>query len=188
MVGDAIYDVIVVEYDKAYQKGLNTLVKRLRQRFVDATIIVVNMWGIGEVNVVDENNEVKTVIAWLDENGIKGNTPEARTFIEQSNVQFELDTALTEKDAYMNKLVQDYNVKLLSRPIKIANVKAALLRFAQHHASDIIHWSKDGHQYAANSISEIVKTEETKRSDRVGSWGRCNFTIHCLLMLNCVPY
>jgi len=42
-IGDDIYDVIIVEYDRWYNMGLNLLVKRLRQRFIDTIIIVVSV-------------------------------------------------------------------------------------------------------------------------------------------------
>lgn len=174
MIGDEMYDVIIVEYDRRYDMGLNPLVKRLRQRFVDATIIVVNIWTFMNVNVVDENDKfVDSFRGWLKMNEMPDqNTPETVEFVRNSTVRFRFDTNRLEKrDAYMNELVRDYNVKLLSWPWGSGNIKPLLLRYLPLYAEDFVHWSASGHRYAAININKIVSEEKTKLSNRVKSWG-----------------
>jgi len=172
MIGDAIYDVIIVEYDRRYGMGLNALIKRLRERFVDATIIVTNVWTYMNVNVIDENNDTIPFRNWLIENGFEKNTPEALAFVKDSNVRFEFSPSrVPQRKAYMDELVRDYNVKMFSWSTKSANLKFLILRFMPLYLEDFVHWSKTGHRYAAIAIEKIVKAEKTKVSNRVGPWG-----------------
>jgi len=175
MSGDAIYDVIIVEYHMAYHVGLKTLVQRIRERFVDATIIAVNLWMCRDVNVVDDKGEkLYPFITWLHENGYYRNTPEARDFVKESNVNFAFNTKiLGNRDICMDELVKDYNVKLCSWIKKSSGptVKALLLRYMPYYTYDLIHWSESGHRLVAQKIVKIVKEEKTKVSNRVGSWG-----------------
>ena len=99
------------------------------------------------------------------------NTPETRDFVARSNVTFAFDTnRMIPRDLHMNELVQDYNVKIVSCKWRDGgDIKPILLRFLPLYAENFAHWSKYGHRYAAIKISEIVKNENTKVSNRVRS-------------------
>merc|ERR1712157_575042 len=65
-------------------KGLRNLVKRLRERFPDATIIVTNIWTYMNVIVRLENGENLPFRNWLEYNGYKSNTPDAEDYVHLS--------------------------------------------------------------------------------------------------------
>ena len=172
MLGDDIYDVIVIEYDRAYQMGLNPLVKRLRERFMDATIIVINSWTFLNVNVIDDNKEKVSLRNFLGLNGFGKNTAEAKEFINGCNASFSFDKEKMEKkDAYMNELVRDYNVKLVNWKWSLGNIKPLLARYLQYFGDDIVHWSPSGHRFVAIRVNKIVEQEKKNVSNNVRSWG-----------------
>lgn len=173
MIGDKKFDVIIVEYERRYEMGLANLVKRLRERFIDGLIIVTNVWTFMNIEVEDESGKILPFRNWLRNNGYPNNSPEARDFVEMSNVTFSFknNRQNTERDEYIAKLPDEYGVRIFSWSKRGKNMKDIILRYMPLYSADFVHWSPTGHRFAAFYIMKMIKEEKTIGSDRVGSWG-----------------
>ena len=82
------------------------VVQRLRERFVDATIVATNVWAFGDVHVLEEKGEqLHPFLTWLKENGFEQSTPEARDLVKESNVRFAFETEnVAERDMFGKRM------------------------------------------------------------------------------------
>ena len=66
MTSNVIHDVMSTEHDRRYDVGLNSLVKISRERFVDTTIALLNLWTFINVNTEDDNNNKTLFLSCLE--------------------------------------------------------------------------------------------------------------------------
>jgi len=189
MVGDSVYDVIIIEYDRRYKGGLSNLVKRLRERFPHAIIITTIMWHFATLWIDDYDGKTKSFVKWIAERGFKKNTPDLLEFIRQSSDDdlnmFYMNYQLDERMEYLKKVKEDYNTIIYSWEMKrkctsngeyCNDMKQLILKHLPLNAEDWIHLSSEGHKFAADGIAEIVENNRTTiLKDTVGEWGDGDF-------------
>jgi len=178
MIGNNTYDVIIIEYERRYDMGLEYLVKRLRDRFPDATIIVTNVWTFMNIMVNDKDNKFYGPFRnWLRNAGYDSNTIEAWAHVRKvtynnPNITFSFvkNKVNVERDNTINKIANDYNARIFDWR-KRGNMLAIILRYLPLYGEDFVHWSAKGHVHAAKIIKRILYMEKTTRSDRLGTFG-----------------
>jgi len=177
MIGDNIYDVIIIEYDRRFDSGLNNLVRRLRHRFPEATIIATQMWTFGMFRVTIEGKKMM-FLQWLKENGFERNNAEVKKLIYNLKIDDMDITFLWQygenREDYMNTLEKMYNITIY-RWETGGDIKSLLLKHLPFYIDDWVHLSDYGHQFIADGIKEIVEAKAPKRSDHVSSWGDGDF-------------
>merc|ERR1740129_837152 len=115
MVQDSIYDVIVIEYDRRRFSFLLNLVRRLRQRFPDALIILTKMWSLMDVRVTEKGDKNPAKLReWLLKSGKSPMSNEALEFVLNSDVTFSWEKMIRSREATMEAAEKDYNAKIYS--------------------------------------------------------------------------
>jgi len=182
MLGDNIYDVITLEFFMDVDDGLVPLVRRLRRRFPEATIILIRLWTPDIFVHRDEKNQVVHVHRWAKEQGVKnsnGRVDKAavtslmknfkekwfmRDLSDRINIQ---EKIAHEANAYI------YEVDQLS-PLTGEDKSDEIIEFLQKRidifSGDWFHYSQRGHKEMANKIKSILQGLKARRSDVVYPW------------------
>ena len=176
MVSNSIYDVIIVEYDRI-GKGLleyvETLLKRLRQRYPDATIIFMNMWLLWDIDVVKPDESKIKLPAWMIGNMLKfDHFSKILDFAKNSSVSFDFSTSYYGRHMISKRLAKKYNLMVYSWSEQYRSSAYTENMLISHfkHFSDFLHWNKDGHSLIATDIKNMIKDANAKKSDKLGVW------------------
>jgi len=184
MVGDEKYDVIMLEYFERANDGLKPLAERLRKRFPNAIMILVQLWH-PKMILYKSNGKIITMLEWLKENGFGDMAPE---LINGSQLKKALEATSSEDWGFnfdklnngmsiLEDIANTVNGVLLKGPpfqiesYKDVDEKTLMLSTMKMFAGDWFHLSEDGHREVAQAVKVILKNNPIKRSDEVGTWG-----------------
>lgn len=172
MLSNSTYDVIIMEYDR-YSKNLHSciieMIRRLRQRFPKATIILTNIWLLWDINVVTKGKIVKFP-RWLSYK--KHLSPSEILSLAQKNNSTFMYNPLTYKSTIISeKIAEIYDVKLYSwfGKNEHSSVKRDLLSRLPYFA-DFLHWNNVGHLRVATDIYRIILESKAQKSNDLGAW------------------
>jgi len=182
MVGEDVYDVIVLEYMTGSQDGLYPLARRLRKRFPEAKIIFLSLWY--PLMLKYEDGERVSVSKWMSREGFKREDeamPEIVTALNKSSFPWSLDFEfLAKKAQYVQEIAKEVSGYLYFGPNKWNNPD----EIPQHFDSvkmvtdnyklfnkDWLHLSPEGHLLVAKNIHKILLDIKAGPSDKTDSWG-----------------
>mmetsp|Transcript_15800 Transcript_15800/g.22581 ORF Transcript_15800/g.22581 Transcript_15800/m.22581 type:complete len:457 (-) Transcript_15800:486-1856(-) len=161
------YDVILLEFNKASSNGFHLLIKRLRERFPDAVIILVHLWGLITVAVEKESGLGPTYVGldphrnwvWMDGDD---------TFNPNGNKEI-CDRDICDGHV-MEQLVKEAGGYVYKLPLP-ENPKIAIDE--GWFASDWHHLSHTGHKVVTDGILEILSQHQGDifKGKRLGSFG-----------------
>eukprot|EP00548_Thalassiothrix_antarctica_P009101 CAMPEP_0194159718 /NCGR_PEP_ID=MMETSP0152-20130528/77993_1 /TAXON_ID=1049557 /ORGANISM="Thalassiothrix antarctica, Strain L6-D1" /LENGTH=465 /DNA_ID=CAMNT_0038869333 /DNA_START=563 /DNA_END=1960 /DNA_ORIENTATION=+ len=178
MVGEHdIVDVITIEYmpmsfwgtrDSILQLG-----RRLRQRFPDATIIFLNVWTPHQFFHKETNTGLRQFV--IDNTDMTGKVVLPEGALEEalqktSNQDWEFYGFNEDwlEDAANDPLINGTVLSLA--PPNMEDPMLAILSVAPLYLKDMSHFSKLGHVWTKNLISDFLQEQNKKRSDRVNPW------------------
>jgi len=180
IIGEEIYDVIVLEFFAMANAGLVPLAQRLRRRFPDATIVFLAVWNPAMIYYQDEA-EVGLKYSnlkwdWSKKTGNEVKSPASLEAFEKSPNQWmflqDYMNQLSDAVEEARRLVNGYTLKWDWK----GDARDLLLQRHQFFADDWHHLSKEGHLLIAKGIHGILRTRaRPKRSDTLGDWGHGDF-------------
>lgn len=176
MLGDDEFDVIILEYYMHAHQGLRTIAQRLRERFPDAIIVMTRFWGPARFI---QKSTGKNLVSWASDEGFgetfmhekefhdlflekEGDNMDDWYFWAGNRDQKEIqEAAAKEVGAYMVKLpFSDHP----GGPGGWLEIGDKMLAF------DSFHLSKEGHQYLADAVKEIVDRVGVPKKRNVGQF------------------
>ena len=170
MVGDDIYDVIIIEYDRRRFEYTVNLSRRLRQRFPDATIILTKMWNLQDILVaLKDDKSSKKLRDYLSQSGKPALSDDALNYVLHLNPQMTWEKNINIREKYYKQAEEEYGVKIYDWPTQ--GVLGSIVKSRFNFFEDYVHFNEYGHRAVAKEISTIVAEAKAKRSDKVGSWG-----------------
>ena len=184
MVGDAVYDVIVLEFYME-TRNMMRLAMRLRQRYPNAKIIVLRVWGPMQFTyrlngkVVQIREFVKD---WKNNHATNSeytvNHPEyAKYVLEQTRAEDWSFNGHTNSMQRQDEVVQAINGILLEIPLP-TDLRQALAFNSPYTSHDLVHWSKEGHAFIARRIQQkLTELNALVRDDTVLPWSSMDFCL-----------
>jgi len=169
MVQDSTYDVIVIEYDRRRFEFLLNLVRRLRQRFPDATIVLTKMWSLMDVRVTAMDGKTEKLREWLGKSGKPFMSNDALNFVLSSDVTFSWDKMIAIREPVMEEAEKKYDAKIYSWDTESDMKNLIKSRFPLF--ADFVHLNESGHSAVAKELTTFLSEVQAKRSDRIGTWG-----------------
>merc|ERR1719410_2115303 len=156
MVGnDNIYDVIILEYLNS-EDGIDVLVKRLRQRFPDAVIIMLLLWTPSDLDMIRNDGVKYYWRGYYESLGYK--IPITQDQIR--NISLETSYYEYKYIVYMH-LNKDHQIlkSVNGHPIGFGakDGKAHIENVLSHYA-DMVHLNQRGHNAIANMIKSLLKS------------------------------
>lgn len=172
MVRNNNFDVIVIEYDRKEFKCLDSLVQRLRQRFPDASIILLQTWNLVDITFSNETGLIRNLGNWLIKDGFDHFATRFNQIIN-SKVSFGIVKGLIGRNKGIHRIAKKFNVSHFDWDYE-GNVTDLLVNYFPYFA-DPVHWSKEGHKFIANGIKNILDAKNPERSDVLGMWDDIDF-------------
>lgn len=173
MVGDSIYDVIVLEYYSDVGNILQ-LAKRLRQRFPKAIMIFLRIWNPSQLSYRPAANQ--NIRYWFKQTNFTSiHSPLFHKFLREETSPEDwrfhrfVDSARKQDEA-----IQSVDGVLIKMP-QPRDMREALAQNAHLYAEDMVHWSIAGHQYIANRIRKVLEEKGATRQDTVNPWDSKDF-------------
>ena len=173
MVGESeIYDVIVLEWTPIFFETTIELAKRLRQRFPNAYIIILDLWALIQYKHIPTKQSLQV---WLKgENMIsheRGHPHVAGLMEYVQEHSSPEDWSYPWQHTYMPDQIKQFDA-LDAHVIQVpapATVPEAMM---QHGVfSDFLHWSAAGHIMVANLIQEeLQRASFSNRQNEVSPW------------------
>jgi len=183
MIGTEVFDVIVLEYYMMAKSGLQTLARRMRERFPDALLIFMVNWYPLMIGKCDDENcrSTEHILDYVSEFG------------------FDMKHgSLT--DPKMHQLFDDRSKKWSWQPFTQSGFRDVVLAAAQDVGGYVVtmpapedprHWtqyadlfaedghhlSKKGHKEAAERVREIVEWHGVPRNPRLENF---MYSDHCI--------
>lgn len=179
---DKMYDVILLEYWLKARQGLEALANRLRQRFPNALILFVKLWGpIHARRLPSETSSIKEEITfeqWRDSK-FKKIYPQVNSVLNELRADdgYWYFPKHEEPDLMMGSLCQSiggYNVRIPKKDTAKETVEFYLPFFNRDGAQ----LSTQGHEFLANLTLATIKvklenqtTEDLVANSYHGHWG-----------------
>lgn len=173
MLKDAIYDVIIIEYDRRRFECLEVFVKRLRQRFPDATIILTKMWNLMDIQVRPKNGKINKLREFLVESGHPMISEKALEYVMGLDADISFFDRLDSRDVTYDRIAEENNVFVYEWD-HTSDIRD-LIRYRFRFFVDLVHPNDYGHKIIAKDIQSIISKVKPKRSDKLGSWGDGDF-------------
>ena len=173
MVGESeIYDVIVLEWSAVFFKTTIELAKRLRQRFPNAYIIILDLWCLIEYKHIPTGQSLEV---WLKgENMISQERGHPHVAGLMEYVQEHSSPEDWEYSSFgMYTLGQIKEFDALDAHMIHVPVPATVPEAMMQHGlfSDFLHWSAAGHIMVANLIQEeLQRASFSNRQNEVSPW------------------
>jgi len=174
MVGESVYDVIIIEYLYRAYDGVIPLAQRLRQRFPDATIIFLQIFDPKLTLFKKFSFDL-----WLSSLGVNEKSPKALQELEKTskndwavNIRY-----IDECRSFAEEGAKKVNGYVLQGPpfptsrYDDIDAKDLLINTTSLYGSDWFHLSKTGHEVVAQGIKEFLHTIKLKPTKSLGSWG-----------------
>ena len=169
MIGDDIYDVIVLEFLMGCGEGLDKLAMRIRQRFPDAIIILNIMWVPLLIAGKDTQGEDTSFYAVYQK--YRTMSPD---IIKNEFSEIDLNRPfMTHLLNYHNKVKNEvgahyFGLEEITTP-NWKNRDWIADRLSLYN--DPPHYSQEGHDFIANGIKDLLRKLQPKQSNRVGTFG-----------------
>lgn len=162
------FDVIILEFFQGFHFGLETLTRRLRERYPDAIIIILNEWHpIYITNARTGENPKQWAERQFGTHSIYD--PHLQKAFAKSRDKWLWPSERDASRAYItDKIAEQYGAHVLTAPRdKDASRWAS---HASHFAPDYLHHSVVGHKDIANRIRELVEKIGVPEHSRTGVW------------------
>jgi len=174
LVGDKVYDVILIEYFLKSQ-GLDALGQRLRKRFPNATLVFLRLWQPQMLFYNDKTTgKDKYFGEWSQDAGHREKTSVLMVAFEASPEEWATHSALIEsRSDAQDEAVQKAGGYLYSGPSNSWDVLEDPKEFflEKHDLFDEHYrFSAKGNQVVAQEINELLLHIKPKRSDEVEAW------------------
>lgn len=151
MIGDNIYDVIILEFSLNGIRGLKLLLKRLRLRFPSAIIIYVDLYSL-QIEIVDKDGKSPTGF-------------DRRNISEDWKWGQLAEYHQRQTEHYYKRIFEEEGGYIFALPRHKKPIDSRYL-----FSPDMHHLSKEGHKIVANGIKDIVNNAPMK-GYRVNPWG-----------------
>ena len=173
MVGESeIYDVIVLEWSPMFFETTIELAKRLRQRFPNAYIIVLEMWALILYNYIPTGQSLDV---WLTDKNMISHPeihPHSAGLMEYVQEQTSPeDWSYSWAHSYLPDQINQFGA-LGAHMIKVPAPVNVLEAMMQHgFFADFVHLSPSGHIMVANLIQEeLQRASFSNRQNEVSPW------------------
>ena len=169
MIGDAIYDVIVLEFLMGCGEGLDKLSMRLRQRFPEAIIILNIMWVPLLIAGKDTKGEDTSFYSVYQK--YRTMSPD---IIKNEFTEIDLNRpVMTHLLNYHEKIKNDidayyFGMEEITTP-EWKNKDWIADRLSLYN--DPPHYSQKGHDFIANGIKDLLRKLQPKPSNNLGTFG-----------------
>jgi hypothetical protein len=169
MVGEEVYDVIVIEYMLDFvSEALNVLAHRLRTRFPDATLIFLNIWAPRQYTYIPTGETLNTIVR-----------PKRIENPNRTALEYVTDIMIATKPEdwkftpYNRKIIEDVAAKvdgiIIDLPMDIDPLQA-LSKAVPLYLFDMTHFSELGHVWVRDMILEVISSTQAKPTKRVLPW------------------
>ena len=175
---DAFVDIISVEYS-SFDESLEILLGRLRKRFPDALILLLEVWNPLMLRYSSPEG-LMTFSAWQQETGVKSGTLQvvSSKIVQSGSKNWVLpDRENKRRDTFLQEIG---NVRVVSLPrpsMQDFSSAASILSYLAWFKDDnLAMLSPSGHGALATEVQTILPEGKLiPRSDRRGSWGSGDF-------------
>jgi len=183
MIGEDVYDVILIEYmPQAYdgtRESLLQMGRRLRQRFPDALIVYLNIWTNRQFFHKNEDGTKTDLYNYVDkmarDEGMSGRevinvTTFERVLKQKKNEDF---IFLDSNEGWLREAVQDPSINGVMLNYELPdehNYLKNIMEVWNFYVNDMIHFSKFGHEWIRHQVIKVIREKEQHRSDRVNLW------------------
>jgi hypothetical protein len=169
MVGDEIYDVIVMEYMLDFvSDALTVLAQRLRNRFPDAILIFLNVWAPRQYTYAPTNETLNTIVHH------KLSTESSLTPLDcVMDIMEGTKPGDWTFQSYNREAIQDVADKVGGWIIDLQTDNdpiRALREVVPLYLVDLTHFSELGHIWVRDMVLEIVFKAQAKPSARIKPW------------------
>mmetsp|Transcript_32691 Transcript_32691/g.47989 ORF Transcript_32691/g.47989 Transcript_32691/m.47989 type:complete len:455 (+) Transcript_32691:66-1430(+) len=171
MVGDDLYDVIVLEFPFGREPEVQAkLARRLRQRFPDAVLILTRYWYPLHIQV-DDGNQMKRLDMWATDAGFDLHSDEFMSALREVNTIPPFFGKFSGLAQAQDDLATKVGAHIYTFPFP-GDEKLALEQHRHFFDLDMQHFSVDGHQEFARGIKKIVveAMKSYPSKPRLGTW------------------
>jgi len=165
---DEEVDVFILEYVLMIE-NLDLLARRLRTRFPDALIIVVELWNPRRIIRTDTNQHTKLWVEQSKGYQVEFNGPEFQAVLSETKEEdwkFNIDQ---ERELMINKVVKEVGAVLYKLP-REKNALHSMLKHGPVFVSDASHLSAHGHAVVAIGLAKIINSWSFRGRKRLGVW------------------
>eukprot|EP00586_Coscinodiscus_wailesii_P003547 CAMPEP_0172489462 /NCGR_PEP_ID=MMETSP1066-20121228/19481_1 /TAXON_ID=671091 /ORGANISM="Coscinodiscus wailesii, Strain CCMP2513" /LENGTH=396 /DNA_ID=CAMNT_0013257353 /DNA_START=253 /DNA_END=1443 /DNA_ORIENTATION=- len=167
MVGDEVFDVIILEFHVVLNFGLRTLTKRLRERFPDAIIIILREWF--PQSITDKNGV--TAHEWVEKRFGKKkdiNDLKMHEAFRKSAGTWSWPAQDKQRNQIQNEIAREFDAYILAMPkpqdprnwVSLSNL----------FSNDFLHKSKKGHEEVAKRVQNLVKSLNVPANPKIVRW------------------
>ena len=171
VVGNDIYDVILLEYNLMADSYINILARRLRTRFPQAKIIFMRIWLPFQYHYMPSNRGLLPIIR--ERFGSSAN-PITASEILTSIVEgtqpsdWKFHEAVDKKDL-LEKIALEVNGHVYHMP-RPTNPIVAMTSFARYFTSDMNHFSQAGHRFLQLELVKFLHDVKAEPTSQLGLW------------------
>jgi len=183
MIGDDVYDVILIEYmPQAYdgtRESLLQMGRRLRQRFPDALIVYLNIWTNRQFYQKNEDGTKTDLYLVLDKEGREAGGA-GREVINVTTFERVLKKTkeddfvfLDSNEGWLREAVKDPSIDGIMINYELPNEHNylnSMMEVWNFYINDMIHFSKFGHQWIRHQVMKLVREKLHTRSDNINPW------------------
>lgn len=187
---EAKYDLITLEFNKRAEEGLELLVKRLRQRFPDAVIVIVRRWSPLSFQYGHNHTGLQL---YMKENGFSDGALHdfefhkfVREHTEPTDWNFEwsgggggggsIRSNSSSSCAVQDRAAELYGAHIYALPL-LDDPRDSIVNMSNLHAVDLIHMTPEGHEFVANGIRDLLQKKNItiRRYDKVNKWAEKDY-------------
>jgi hypothetical protein len=170
MVGeDSVYDVIILEYFLRAYEGLLRLAVRLRQRFPNASIVILRIWSPLLYTHVPTGLSMRE---WMQKNDFGDNLIDAKfhAMLRMTKREDWIMSQTVDAIGYQEEAAKAVNGIIWSLP-HLDDARTAVIKGSPLFTDDWHHLSEIGHEYVKEAITHVMRRAHATRSDELGLWG-----------------
>lgn len=155
MIGEQVFDVIILEFTGRVNKATFSLARRLRERFPDALIISLKNWVPNMINSKVFKMDVMSLAQKYDFPGHFMHDPLFHEFIKQlGNEDWKINWR--DSDEIEKDMEEKLGVKVLPLAQNFENPHS-WLSHSKRFSKDSFHLSEEGHKDIAERIEKVIK-------------------------------
>ncbi|GFH56241.1 hypothetical protein CTEN210_12717 [Chaetoceros tenuissimus] len=177
IIGEEIFDVIVLEFYMHAEEGLKQLAIRIRERFTDAIIVIVHHWmplQIVNDGILDDRSWPMHLMQYAEKNGFGRDymhNPEFHELLKTTPDQWDFNHDMYKNiENLIRETAEAINGYTFKTPLmdRQRDGQGGWVHFGdQLLSTDSFHPSPQGHIFIANQIRDIVERVGIPKNPRV---------------------